>query len=211
MKVNILNTKGEVKSNTELFKGLKLNKSLLDQVLRVLEDSIHLGLNKVKTRSEVNRTKKKFYKQKGTGGARHGARSAHIFVGGGVVHGPTGVKSKLGSNKKMRSKALEMALFEKFSKGKAYLVDGLLDVKKTKEAQKVVDSLKLDGKLLVVFTKNDDSIKYFRNIKGLTTLVYSNLNAYEVNKSKNVILDSSIFVKDQPKKIETKSKRKVEK
>lgn len=211
MKVNILNIKGEVKSNTELFKGLKLNKSLLDQVLRVLEDSIHLGLNKVKTRSEVNRTKKKFYKQKGTGGARHGARSAHIFVGGGVVHGPTGVKSKLGLNKKMRSKALEVALFDKFSKGKAYLVDGLLDVKKTKEAQKVVDSLKLDGKLLVVFSKNSDPIKYFRNIEGVATLVYSNLNAYEVNKSKNVILDSNVFVKDQPKKVETKSKRKVEK
>jgi len=82
------------KINFSLPKGFDLKKAekLLVQIVRVFEDRTHFGLNKVKTRSEVNKTRKKLYKQKGTGGARHGAKSAHIFVGGGVAHGPKGEK-----------------------------------------------------------------------------------------------------------------------
>ena len=94
MKTKLYTVKGEVKGDINLPKeyNLKTSNSLLLQAVRVFEDRTHFGLARVKTRSEVNKTRKKLYKQKGTGGARHGAKSAHIFVGGGVAHGPKGEK-----------------------------------------------------------------------------------------------------------------------
>ena len=59
----------------------KLNMPLLAQAVHVYEERSHVGLRNTKTRSEVNRTTKKIYKQKGTGGARHGSRRANLYVG----------------------------------------------------------------------------------------------------------------------------------
>src|SRR5690554_4960009 len=70
--------------------GQKANPTLLAQAVRVYLSNLRQGTSKVKTRSEVSRTRAKWYRQKGTGNARHGARSAPIFVGGGVAHGPNG-------------------------------------------------------------------------------------------------------------------------
>src|SRR5260221_7335072 len=85
--------------------------STVAQAVRVYLGNQRQGTAKVKTRGEVERTKKKWYKQKGTGGARHGARSAPIFVGGGVSHGPTGTTDwSLKMSKPMRKVALRTAL-----------------------------------------------------------------------------------------------------
>ncbi|MBI1872200.1 50S ribosomal protein L4, partial [Candidatus Collierbacteria bacterium] len=73
----------------------KVNEALLSQVIHVYRANTHQNTSKVKTRGEVNRTTKKVYRQKGTGNARHGARSAPIYVGGGVAHGPSGVSPAL--------------------------------------------------------------------------------------------------------------------
>src|SRR3989339_1998013 len=131
------------KINFSLPKGFDLKKAekLLVQIVRVFEDRTHFGLNKVKTRSEVNMTKKKLYKQKGTGGARHGAKSAHIFVGGGVAHGPKGEKRDLNLPLKMKKKALYLSLVKKFNLKTAILVEGLNKVSKTSEANKMIKTL----------------------------------------------------------------------
>lgn len=171
---------------------VKINKSLIKQAIRVLEDRTHFGLNKVKTRSEVNRTKKKLYKQKGTGGARHGARSAPIFVGGGKAHGPKGVKKELNLPLKMKKKALSMALAFKFDKKEAQFVEGLDKIKKTAEAAKIINKLKLKGKVLVILSKTSN---FFKNIKNVKALNYKDLNAYEVIKHKNILVDKSIKLK----------------
>ena len=95
MKLQVVHTSGK-STELEVLKsvfGEKPNTSLLAQALRVYQLNQRQGTAKVKTRSEVARTKKKWYKQKGTGGARHGARTPSIFVGGGVkiLFRPTGL------------------------------------------------------------------------------------------------------------------------
>jgi large subunit ribosomal protein L4 len=71
----------------ELF-GAKINTALLSQALRIYMNNLKSHNSHTKTRSEISLTTKKVYRQKGTGGARHGAKSAPIFVGGGIALGP---------------------------------------------------------------------------------------------------------------------------
>src|SRR3972149_10697830 len=104
LKVNSYSTKGTKLAAVTLPKDWeeKMNLALLSQVMHVYQDRLHIGLAKAKTRGEVNRTTKKWYAQKHTGGARHGARSAPIFVGGGVAHGPRPLRRELNLSDRMR-------------------------------------------------------------------------------------------------------------
>src|SRR3989344_5044199 len=89
---------------------VKPNLGLLTQSLRVYEERGHVGLRQAKTRAEVNRTGKKLYKQKGTGGARHGSKRAPIFVGGVVAHGPRPIRRILSLSSKLKRLSKLMAL-----------------------------------------------------------------------------------------------------
>lgn len=212
MKAKVYTLKAEAKSDFTLPKEYKKVSavSLLAQAVRVYEDRTHFGLNKVKTRSEVNMTKKKLYKQKGTGGARHGAKSAHIFVGGGIVHGPTGMKRDLNLPIKMKKAALLAALSNKFESKKAILVEGIAKVKKTNEAGKAIELLKnmsrVKSKVLVVLGSADVTIsRFFKNIKDVETVKFADLNAYLVMKKSLIFIDSAVFeIKAEVKKAVTK-------
>ena len=207
MKVKLYTIKGEAKTDVNLPKeyGSLGSTSLVNQAIRVYEDRTHFGLNKVKTRSEINATKKKLYKQKGTGGARHGAKSAHIFVGGGVAHGPKGVKRDLNLPLKMKKKALEISLTRKFKLGKAVLVEGLSTVSKTKDANKILVSLNKvlnnSGRVTLVLAKeNIKSRQFYSNIKNLIIKEFSSLNAFDVVTSNVLIVDSASFKVEAAKK-----------
>ena len=76
-----------------VFFAKKPNLSILSQAVRVYLSNQRTAQAKSQTRAEVNRTTKKVYKQKGTGGARHGSRRAPIYVGGGIAHGPRGMQN----------------------------------------------------------------------------------------------------------------------
>ncbi len=173
----------------------KENPTLLVQVLRVYNDRLHPGLAKVKTRGEINRTKKKLYQQKGTGGARHGARSAPIFVGGGVAHGPKGIKRELVLPKKMGKKALQVSLTLKAKDKKIAVITGLKTLQKTKEAQKLVDKLRLaeggkNRKIMIALSQaNGGQIKFFQNIENLEIKRYADLNARDVFWASFVAID----------------------
>lgn len=217
MKAKLYTIKGELKKEVTLSKDLeaKASKSLLAQAIRVFEDNTHFGLNKVKTRSEVNLTKKKLYKQKGTGGARHGAKSAHIFVGGGVSHGPTGEKRSLNLPLKMKKAALLLAFDKKFNEGKAVLVEGLNELKKTSDADKAVNHVKkaLGGvkkAVLVLTTKELEAAKIYRNIKNLEVKEFSSLNAFNVLTANALIFSSNCFEVGQEKE-EKKTAKVVKK
>ncbi len=208
MKAKVYTVKGEAKTDFLLPKEYVSTSALdlLKQAVRVYEDRIHFGLNKVKTRSEVNLTKKKLYKQKGTGGARHGAKSAHIFVGGGVAHGPTGETRELRLPLKMKKKALLISLFKKFEEKKAVLVEGLSKIKKTSESAKLIESIKNDlsikSKVLVVLGNESTKIsRYFSNIKDVEVVKFADLNAFLVIRRSLVLIDSSVFVKSEKKAI----------
>ncbi len=205
MKAKLYTIKGVAKIDVTLPKEYKVvsNVSLLAQAVRVYEDRTHFGLNRVKTRSEINATKKKLYKQKGTGGARHGAKSAHIFVGGGVVHGPTGMKRDLKLPINMKKRALRIALSDKFDSKKAILVDGLAKIVKTNEASKLIISLKkiseVKSKVLVVLGNNAVVIsRFFKNIKDVETVKFEDLNAFLVLRKSLILIDSNVFEKEKP-------------
>jgi large subunit ribosomal protein L4 len=85
---------GEVELRPDIFE-VPVNVPLMHQALVRQLANAHLGTHKTKSRGEVNRTKAKWYRQKGTGRARHGSRNANLFVGGGVAHGPPKTKEML--------------------------------------------------------------------------------------------------------------------
>ena len=142
-KVNAYSVKGIKKQDVSLPRGFveKENPALLAQAIKVYESRSHFGLSKTKTRGEVTASTRKIYRQKGTGRARHGALSAPIFVGGGKAHGPKGEKRELSLPKKMRRKVLKIALGLKVRNDDLVIIDGISALKKTKEAQTLVDKV----------------------------------------------------------------------
>src|SRR5579872_647465 len=83
------------------------------------------GTHKIQVRNEVSRTSKKMYRQKGTGGARHGSRRAAQFVGGAKAHGPVVRSHEFGLNKKIRALALRHALSSKVKSGSLIILDNV--------------------------------------------------------------------------------------
>ena len=192
LKVNSYSTKGTKLAAVTLPKDWeeKMNLALLSQVMHVYQDRLHIGLAKAKTRGEVNRTTKKWYAQKHTGGARHGARSAPIFVGGGVAHGPRPLRRELNLSDRMRKKALGVAISLAVKEGKVSVAQ--IDFKKTSEANKFVEKVfgKNDPRVTFVISKENLKVtKFLRNIKNVKVILDSNMNAYDVFFGGNIVMD----------------------
>lgn len=207
LKLNAYSLKGTKLASVTLPKEMEVkpNLDLLAQAVRVYEERQHIGMRATKTRGDVSRTTKKWYKQKGTGGARHGARSAPIFVGGGIAHGPVPLRRELTLPQAMKQKALKVALSAGAKEGKVLVVSGLSEVKKTKEVQNLIDKVVGEKRNKLTFVLPNDKngvFKVFKNIKNSKTVLFKNLNAYDVFRGGTVILDKDIFGK--PKAKETK-------
>ncbi len=163
----------------------KVNESLLAQAIRVYESNSHQKTSKVKTRGEVVGSTRKIYRQKGTGNARHGARYAPIFVGGGIAHGPTGVRPlNLVLPKKMRARALGSSLLLKLN---ASLVSGLegiskFDGKVSSAAQLLSAAAGHPQKKVLVVTavKEDLLFRGLKNLQGVTLKRAGIVNAYDL-------------------------------
>lgn len=202
-KALVFSAKGVKTGNVNLPKEFseKENLAILAQAIRVQTARIHTGLSKVKTRSEVDRTKKKVYRQKGTGGARHGSRSAPIYVGGGVAHGPKGVKRELKIPRNMAKRALNIALTLKAKDGKVVLVNGLGAIKKTKEVVRLIDKIvghagsKQDRFTFALADTNLESRRNLENIEKVAVLPYRNLNAYQVFFGGVLVVDKEALEK----------------
>lgn len=184
----------------QVFKA-KVNRQLLAQAIRVYLANQRQGTSKTKRRSEVKRTKKKWYQQKGTGRARHGSRNAPIFVGGGIAHGPTGQQNwKLSLSQRLKHQALISALSTQLNHVMAW--DGLNDLSgKTKEAARMVDQLTNDkDQVLVVLAEmRPETLRSLRNIERVKVVKAERLNAYEVAR-----VDKLIFTKDAAQQLENR-------
>jgi len=183
----------------------KENLSLVSQAVHIYQDRVHIGSSKTKTRAEINRTTKKVYKQKGTGGARHGSRRAPIYVGGGIAHGPKLEQKVLTLSTKMKRKALNVALSMKAKMGEVIAIEGLSTVKKTKDARKLTDF----GRMIIALTEvNIKKTKTLKNLKDTKIISFKDLNAYDVVFGGKLVLDAAIFevVKEKTKKPEVKVK-----
>lgn len=169
MPVPVLNMQGEVVKEIELRPDIfeaSVNVSLMHQALVRQLSNARLGTHKVKTRGENNRSKAKWYRQKGTGRARHGSRNAPIFVGGGIAHGPTPRSYEKQMPRKMRRAALRSALSVKASEQHIVLVDELaLPSPKTKEMIAILGRLSTQGKTLILLPERNEPVE--RSVKNL--------------------------------------------
>jgi large subunit ribosomal protein L4 len=210
LKIETYSLKGTKLSPTTLPKGFeeKENLNLLAQAVRVYESKFHIGLVKTQTRAEVNRTKKKLYKQKGTGGARHGARSAPIFVGGGVAHGPKPLKRILVLPRALRKKALGVAISLKTKNKEVFAVSGLLGIKKTREAKNLIDKIGGSRFTFVLKDLNPQVVKCLINLRNAVVLSFNELNAYRILFGGKIIFDKEIFEPTKEKKLKAKKEIK---
>ena len=189
---------GKINLPPKIF-GAKVNKKLVAQVIRVYLANQRQGTQKTKSRGEINASKAKIYRQKGTGRARHGAKSAPIFVGGGVAHGPRPRDFSLKMPKAMRRAALFAVLTDKLKEKRIVVVKGLEKVKpKTKEMTQILGKLgiapagknlkKQGQKLLIVLpTKLENLDRAARNISSVTLAPASCLNTYLVLDHKKML------------------------
>lgn len=201
MKINVLNTTGKSTSLeiSDAVFGAEVNNTLIAQAVRVYLSNQRQGTSKVKTRAEVDRTKRKWFKQKGTGNARHGARSANIFVGGGVSHGPNGDQNwTLKLPKQLKKKALISALS---SQRENILVTTILSEvqPKTKDAVAILQRLAPDAKrVLIVLHQNMQNItRSTRNLSDVLVTSAARLNIYEIAHAHKII-----FTKEAIKSLE---------
>ena len=128
MKIDVTSFDGQKAGSIELSDdvfGLEPRKDLIFRMIRWQLAKRQAGTHKAKGRAEVWRTGKKMYKQKGTGGARHGSRRAAQFVGGAKAHGPVVRSHAFDLPKKVRALALRHALSSKARDGSLIVVDSL--------------------------------------------------------------------------------------
>ncbi|MCL4367215.1 50S ribosomal protein L4 [Patescibacteria group bacterium] len=167
----------------------KVNKQLLAQAVRIYTNNQLAHHSHAKTRSEVQGSTRKIYRQKGTGGARHGGIRAPIFVGGGIALGPKSRKVSLSLPKKMKKAALITALSEKQSKKE---VIGLMGVDKlTGKTNQFGKWLKLIGKknILLVTDENLENVqRAVRNIPGVIVKSAAQASIYEIIRQQTLVL-----------------------
>ncbi len=170
--------------------GLEPRADILHRVVRYQLAKRQAGTHKVKTRSEVSYSTKKIYRQKGTGGARHGARSAPIFRGGGVYKGPKVRSHAHDLTKKFRKLGLRHALSAKATAGELVILDAAtLKDAKTKELAKTVKNLGWKKALVIDGAEVDANfLMASRNIDGLDILPSQGANVYDILKSNTLVL-----------------------
>ncbi len=172
-----------------------LNKKLFDQKAsgQVLAQAVRVYLGnqrkasaKTKTRSDVNKTTAKMFKQKGTGNARHGSYAAPIFVGGGVAHGPSGEQNYSRTlPKAMFRKAILGALTERAEKKSVWLLEGAADLTgKTKE----VAGLEVGSGVVVVTGKQKNVTRAFRNLEGIEVVETDRVHPYHILAKRKLII-----------------------
>lgn len=210
---SVKGVKGEDISLPKEF-GEKVNLDLLAQAIHVYEVRAHIGLRKTKTRSEVLRTSKKVYKQKGTGGARHGSRRAPIFVGGGVALGPRPVKRELTLPAIFKNKSKFMAFTLKADDKEMVAVTDISKLEKTKDASNLIKALeKVTGAKRFSFVLSEKGIsakRALKNIKNASVYAYKDVNAFDIYRGGMIVMDGGIFgVKEEKKEVKKEVKKET--
>ena len=182
---------GSVDLDEALF-GLEPRADILHRVVRWQRNNAQAGTHKVKTRSEVSYSTKKIYRQKGTGGARHGARSAPIFRGGGVYKGPVSRSHGHELTKKFRKLGLRHALSAKAKAGELVVIDAASASGKTSELAKAVKNLGWKRALVIDGAQvNEIFARAAANITGLDILPTQGANVYDILLRDTLVLTTA--------------------
>lgn len=231
METNVYNQEGKAKGKVNLpdaVFGLKWNGDLLQQIIVGMQSNKRTPIAHTKNRGEVRGGGKKPWQQKGTGRARHGSSRSPIWRGGGITFGPRNDKDyskKL--NKKMKTKALYVALSQKLRDGEILFVDALsFKEPKTSEAKTILTALSsVDGFNTLVSKKKNSALlalnekdsvieKSFDNIGNIEVDEVRNLNALDVLTYKYIIItkpeDAIAFFDKKSSTASQKTSKKVE-
>ena len=189
---------GDISLNDLVFDA-DYNEPLIHQVVVALHNNARQGTKSTLTRSEVNASKKKLYRQKGTGGARHDERSAPQFDGGGVVFAPKPRDFSQKINKKMRDIAFSSALSQKIRQNEVFILD---EVKfadnKTKSASEFLKTFGLNKRTMILTNGKDEGVmRATGNIQKVSCEDVMLLNVAQVVENTYLV-----FTKDAIKKLE---------
>jgi large subunit ribosomal protein L4 len=175
--------------------GIEPNVPVMHQVVTAQLAARRAGTQSTKTRAEVRGGGAKPWRQKGTGRARQGSIRSPQWRGGGVSHAPKPRSYAQRTPKKMIRLALASALSDRQADGKVKVIDGWgIDAPSTKAAVEVLGSLGVDGRVLVVLTRDEADIatwKSLRNLGHVHVLNVEELNAYDV-----LVSDWVVFTQD---------------
>ena len=200
--VKVLSKAGEevskISLKAEVF-GVEANNQVMFDAVQVEQSNARQATAKTKVRHEVSGGGKKPFRQKGTGRARAGTTRSPIWVGGGTVFGPDGNQSyKISQNKKAHNLALRSALSLKVNNGLVVVEDLKLESKKTKEFLKVLDALKVGGKVLVVLDEFDDNTLYgASNLNWVKLVTTDNVSVLDLLNVDNVVFTKASVEKLQ--------------
>ena len=180
---------GDIDLSDDIF-GLEPRADLLHRVVRWQRAKAQAGTHSVLGKSDVSYSTKKIYRQKGTGGARHGSRKAPIFRKGGVYKGPTPRSHAFDLPKKVRALGLKHALSAKATAGELVIVEDLniADVKTSVVAKAVKENgwrrvLVIDG-----VEVNEGFARAARNIEGVDILPSMGANVYDILKRDTLVI-----------------------
>ncbi|MEO0322425.1 MAG: 50S ribosomal protein L4 [Myxococcota bacterium] len=180
---------GEIDLSDVVF-GAEVNEGLLYDVVKAQLASKRSGTHAVKNRALVAGSRKKIYRQKGTGNARHGAKSAPVFVGGGQAHGPKPKEWGYKPPKKMRLGALRSALSLKVKEGTLKIVDAFdLSEIKTKALAATLSRLEVSSSAVIVDVAPNDTLRMSaRNLPKHQYLPPEGVNPYDLLRHEHLVL-----------------------
>ena len=192
MKLDVIKLDGEkagdIELDAELF-GFEPRADILHRVVRWQRNRAQAGTHKVKTRSEVSYSTKKIYRQKGTGGARHGSKKAPIFRKGGIYKGPTPRSHAHELPKKFRKLGLRHALSAKAKAGELVVIESAESEGKTAALAKQVKNLGWKRALIIDGAAvNEGFARAAANIDGLDVLPSMGANVYDILKRDTLVL-----------------------
>ncbi len=179
---------GDIEVSDAIFGIEEIRSDILQRMVRYQLSKRQAGTHSTQNRDDVSVTTKKLYRQKGTGGARHGSRNAPIFVGGGVAHGPHPHSHAHALPKKVRALAMKHALSSKVKDESLVILDGFTG-EKTKDLVAQLKALNISNALFIGGAEVDEKFaKAARNIPNIDVLPLAGLNVYDVLRRKTLVL-----------------------
>ena len=170
-----------------------INLGLLHQVVKGSRTNFRNNTASVKTRAQVSGTGAKPWAQKGTGRARQGSLRSPQFAGGGVAHGPGTRVYQDRTPKKMKKKALDMAISQRIEEGSVFVINGSdFSTPSTKQAVTSLNELNIERNFTFIYSDNDESLyKSFKNIPNSRLVSVKKLAAIDI-----ISTDDTIFSVD---------------
>jgi large subunit ribosomal protein L4 len=181
---------GSIELADDIFGIEEIRGDILQRVVTWQLAKRRSGNHKIQVRNEVSRTSKKMYKQKGTGGARHGSRRAAQFVGGAKAHGPVVRSHAFDLPKKVRALALRHALSAKAKDGSLIVLDSVsLKDAKTAALRDQLGKIGVTHALVIAGAEVDKNFGLAaRNIPNVDVLPNAGLNVYDVLRRQTLVL-----------------------